>query len=934
MSADYKETLNLPKTDFPMKANLSVREPEMVRKWDEAGIYKKIVEKNRKKTPFILHDGPPYANGSIHFGHILNKVLKDIVFKYRSMSGHFTEFVPGWDCHGLPIEIHVEKKMGKSERDVVKIRKECRRYALKYVDIQRDEFKRIGILGDWDSPYLTLNHSYEAVIAREFGKFVKGGYIYKGRKPVFWCASCRTALAEAEVEYADHTSPSIYVKFALNDPAAVQALSPDGVPVFAVIWTTTPWTIPSNLAIALNSSFKYLLVEIEGERWLIAEALLEPMMKEIGITDYKIVRDVNPVDIEKAKFKHPLVERDSIIILGDHVTMDAGTGCVHTAPGHGREDYEIGARYGLAAFAPIDDTGCFTKEAGLPYLEGIYVEKANPLVNEKLKTAGALVWEGKVTHSYPHCWRCKQPIIFRSTEQWFISLEHAGLRKKSLAEIDKVSWIPKWGRERIYGMVEARPDWCISRQRVWGVPIIVVRCKACGEDIMTGEIVDAAAAVFERCGSDSWFTEPVETFLPKKFCCPKCGGKDFQKGRDIIDVWFESGISYAAVIERRPGGYIPVDLYLEGSDQHRGWFHSALLTSVATRGISPYKACLTHGFVVDSNGKKYSKSAGNYVPPEKVLKTSGAEILRLWVAAEDYRNDIKVSDEIFNRLAEAYRKIRNTLRFLLGNIGDFDPAMDVLDRENLEEIDKWILHRLQILINKCITAYEEYQYHVIYHALNEFCVVDLSAFYLDILKDRLYCEKRNGRLRRSAQTAMWRVLDAIVRLMAPILSFTADEVWEMMPAFEGKEESVFLADMPRADEALIDDELAAKWSRFMKIRAAGTKILEIARADKVIGNSLEAKLVIKAGDGERRLLESFGAGLADLFIVSQCDFGEVSGQHVYESDEMPGLFLSVLHADGEKCARCWKYFTDSGRGAENPGICNRCLEVICHSNTK
>lgn len=928
MSIDYKDTLNLPKTDFPMKANLPVKEPELVKTWDDGKLYEKIIKKNKDNKKYILHDGPPYANGHIHFGHILNKVLKDIVVKYRNMSGHYAEYVPGWDCHGLPIELQVEKELGKKNTEIIDIRKRCKEYALEYVNIQRDEFKRLGVIADWENPYLTLQKGYEGTIVREFGKFVKNGSVYRGRKPVYWCASCETALAEAEVEYKDHASPSIYVKFLLDNEDLAKKICPEGLPVYAVIWTTTPWTIPSNLGIALNTDFDYVLVQVGSEAWILAEALLKPMMDEIGIGDYKVLRQINPRDLERSKFRHPLIDRDSLLVLGEHVTIESGTGCVHTAPGHGREDFDIGTRYGLPAFAPVDNAGKFTEECGLPYLVGIYVEKANDIVDEKLKEAGALVWEGKVTHSYPHCWRCKKPIIFRSTAQWFISLEKNELRKKSLDAIENVEWIPKWGKDRILGMVENRPDWCISRQRAWGVPIIVVRCDDCNEDIISGDLIDHVASIFDQHGSDSWFTEDVEKLLPENFTCPKCGGSSFSKENDIIDVWFESGVSFAAVIENSPEGYVPVDLYLEGSDQHRGWFHSALLTSIATREMAPYKAVLTHGFVVDAEGKKYSKSAKNYVPPDKILKASGAEILRLWVAAEDYRNDIRVSDEIVKRLTEAYRKIRNTCRFILGNINDFNPDKDSLEISKMTELDRWILHRLQNVVEKCRNAYESYQFHVIYHTLNEFCVVDLSSFYLDIVKDRLYCEKKDGLLRRSAQTAMWKVLDVLAKVMAPILSFTAEEIWSHIPSGKNKAESVFLAEIPLSDKSSINNDLGERWGRFQKVRSEATKILERARADKEIGNSLEAKLVIEADVETSDFLKSFGSDLPDLFIVSQVELGKASGNYLLESEELKGLKIAVSKASGAKCDRCWKYDEGVGKDAEHPTACPRCVSVV------
>lgn len=926
---DYKSTINLPSTEFPMKANLPVKEPEFVEKWTREGLYEKIIDKNKSKKRFIMHDGPPYANGNIHFGHILNKVLKDIVVKYRNMNGFCSEYIPGWDCHGLPIELQVEKDLGKKEGiSISEIRDRCGTYALKFVDIQKNEFKRLGVLADWDNPYLTLNHHYEATVVREFGKFVKKGLVYKGKKPVYWCSSCQTALAEAEVEYQDHTSNSIYVKFHLDDKALEQKLSPDGAPVYAVIWTTTPWTIPSNLAIALNATFDYVLVSVHGEKWIIAESLLNATMNEIGVSEFKIVGSVNVAELERAKFKHPLIDRESLLILGDHVTMDAGTGCVHTAPGHGREDFDIGQKYGLAPFAPIDFKGCFTKEVGLDYLVGQHVEKANSIVIEKLKEVNALAWSGKVTHQYPHCWRCKRPIIYLSTEQWFISMEKNNLRKRAMEVIEGVNWIPKWGRDRIFGMIEGRPDWCISRQRSWGVPIVALRCKPCDKSILSEEVIENVAKIFEKEGSGAWFSKPVEELVPKNFCCPNCKGHDLTKENDIIDVWFESGVSYAAVIEGKPHNHIPVDLYLEGSDQHRGWFHSALLSGVATRDMAPYISVLTHGFVVDADGKKYSKSAKNYVPADKVLNNSGAEILRLWVAAEDYRNDIRVSDEILKRLMESYRKIRNTCRFILGNISDFDPKKDAVEYKNMQELDKWMLHRLQLLIEKCRSSYENYEFHVIYHALNEFAIVDLSSFYLDIIKDRLYCEKKDGNLRRSAQTAMWMVLDSMARLMAPILSFMSEEIWGYMPAGKDKAGSVHLSDMPEVNKKYFNDEVAAKWDRFKTIRSEVTKILETARQDKTIGNSLQAKVTLEVSDDLKSFLSVFGELLPDLFIVSKVMFGTAEGKYVFTSEEVPGLKISVESAAGDKCERCWKYDEYVGKDANHPTICKRCVGAV------
>lgn len=915
---DYKPTLNLPKTSFPMKAELATREPETVAFWDKNKVYNKLIVQNRDRPIFLMHDGPPYANGHIHFGHILNKVLKDVVVKYKNMTGWRSEFVPGWDCHGLPIELMAEQELGEKRTalDKLRFRSACKECASRFVSIQRDEFERVGVLADWEHPYLTMDPAYEATIAREFGKFVGAGLIYTGKRPIYWCPSCKTALAEAEVEYEDHTSPSIYVKFKLIANLAQSAIRNSKSEIFLVIWTTTPWTIPANLAIALHPKLKYSLVRVGSEIWILADELIPHVMEDLGIKDYKILGPISPNELEGKRCKHPFIDRDSIVILGEHVTQDAGTGCVHTAPGHGREDYEVGLRYGLHPFAPVDEAGCFTEDVAVPWLIGKFVEDANaPIVNE-LNKVGALLKEDKVAHSYPHCWRCKKPIVFRATEQWFVSLNKGSLRQNALKEIDKVKWIPHWGRDRIYGMIQTRPDWCISRQRSWGVPIIAIVCTNCGAKSTSSELVARVADNFAKHGSDWWFEADIKEIVPKGYKCPDCSATDhFGREEDIIDVWFESGVSYAAVCENRAGHHVPVDLYLEGSDQHRGWFHSALLTSVATRKSAPYKTVLTHGFVVDGEGRKYSKSAGNYIPPEKVLNKHGAEILRLWASAEDYRDDIRFSDEIITRLVEAYRKIRNTCRFLLGNLYDFDPTRDQTDK--LLEIDRYALARLAALVERLRTAYDNYEFHVVYHALSEFCTVGLSAFYLDILKDRLYCEKADGPLRRAAQTAIWRIVDALVRLMAPVFSFTAEEVWQHTPNFKDKPVSVFLAGVSKVEDVYKDDELLKRWERFIAVRGEVTKALEVARKDKLIGNPLEAKVVLECDKETAGFLKSFGDGLADLFIVSQVEFKSGTPFNV-----------TVLKADGSKCARCWKYSTTVGEDASYPEVCKRCKCVV------
>ena len=780
---DYKNTLNLPKTPFPMRANLVKREPEMIEKWDKEDLYATIRESSKGRGRFDLHDGPPYANGNIHMGTAFNKVLKDIIIKSRQMAGFDAPYVPGWDCHGLPIEHKVDSELGsrKAEMSQVEIRRFCREYANRFIDIQRSEFKRLGVLGEWDRPYLTMNYPYEATIVREFGKFAMNGGLIRSKKPIYWCTSCQTALAEAEVEYGPHTSPSIFVKFPCITDLSERYPSLKGKAVSFVIWTTTPWTIPANLAIALHPDFDYVAVDVGGDEvYILAEGLTAVCMDTFGIESYKVIEELRAPELEHVKARHPLFDRESVVVLAPYVTLEAGTGCVHTAPGHGREDYETGLKYGLEIFSPLDDAGCFTEEAGV--LLGMNVFDANPEVNRKLQEAGALLKEEAITHDYPHCWRCKKPVIFRSTEQWFISMARNDLRKKALEEIRKVRWIPSWGEDRIYSMIENRPDWCVSRQRAWGVPLTLFYCDQCGKVVVSEEIIEHVASMVEKSGADVWFAEPAEALLPPGTRCPECGGEGFTKETDILDVWFDSGVSYAAVMEARDYLASPADLYLEGSDQHRGWFHSSLLCSVGTRGEAPYRNVLTHGFVVDGTGKAMHKSAGNVIAPDQLIRKHGAEIIRLWVSAEDYRDNIRLSQEILDRLTDAYRRIRNTCRYLLGNLYDFDPARDAVAYEEMEELDRWALHRLQETTRRLLRAYDDYEFHAVYHGLHNFCVLDLSSFYLDILKDRLYVSPPGSRLRRSAQTALCEILETLVRLMAPILSFTADEIWQYMPA--------------------------------------------------------------------------------------------------------------------------------------------------------
>ncbi|MGD8292884.1 MAG: isoleucine--tRNA ligase, partial [Desulfobacterales bacterium] len=799
---NYKKTLNLPNTKFPMKANLAKREPEQLKSWNETRLYEKIRNSSEGREQFILHDGPPYANGYIHIGTALNKILKDIIVRSKQMAGFDAVYVPGWDCHGLPIEHNVDKEIGEKKKklSMAQVRRLCRSYAEKFIDIQREEFKRLGVMGVWDDPYLTMNYRYEATIARECGKFAKDGSLFRSKKPIYWCFTCQTALAEAEIEYSDDSTPSIYVKFALKDDLSSKLPSLKGKDVFVIIWTTTPWTLPANLAIALHPDFEYVALDVGGDQvYILARELVEACMQSFGIAEYSIIGEIAPKTLEKKRCQHPLYDRDSLVILGSHVTLDAGTGCVHTAPGHGREDHEVGLQYGLDVYSPVDNKGCFTED--VEYFSGEFVFDANKNINARLNTAGSLIREESFEHSYPHCWRCKKPVIFRATPQWFISMEKTGLRKKSLEAIDKVKWIPSWGRERIYGMIENRPDWCVSRQRAWGVPITVFYCEKCDALLLDEEIMQAVYALFEEHGADIWFEKDVSELLPDTTRCKDCGSNQFVKETDILDVWFDSGVSHAAVLEQRPYLRWPADLYLEGSDQHRGWFHSALLTAVGTRNQAPYDAVLTHGFVVDAEGRKMSKSIGNVISPSEVIEKYGTEILRLWVSASDYREDIRISDNILKQLTDAYRRIRNTSRFMLGNLFDFDPEKDAVDYNDMQEIDRFALHKLQLIVEKARAAYEAYEFHVIYHALYNYCTLDLSALYLDILKDRLYTSASQSSGRRSAQSVLYIVLETIARLMAPILPFTSDEIWQYMPPTNGRESSIHLALLPEVNPA-------------------------------------------------------------------------------------------------------------------------------------
>ena len=913
---DYKETLNLPKTPFPMKGNLPVKEKEMLAFWDRIKLYQRLVEKDDRPT-FILHDGPPYANGNIHLGTALNKILKDIIIKSKFMSGFRADYVPGWDCHGLPIEHQIEKGIKEKKENLTKleVRRRCREYAAGFLDIQREEFKRLAVMADWDHPYITMDFNYQATIVEEIEKFFERKEVYRKKKPVYWCVNCLTALAEAEIEYDTKKSTSIYVKFPYlhrgDDPFASY---PDK-PMFMLIWTTTPWTLPANLAIAVNPEFTYVSVDTGDSILIVLKDLLENVMKRAGITNYTILEEIPAEKLKGLKFRHPFIERDSVIVLADYVAADTGTGAVHIAPGHGEEDYETGLEYGLDVYSPVNEKGQFLEE--VDFFRGMNVFDANKHVIAKLQELGRLLDQEEIEHSYPHCWRCKKPVIFRATEQWFISMDKNGLRQKALDEIDRVKWIPAWGRDRIYNMLSVRPDWCVSRQRTWGVPITIFYCEKCREPYWTRATFQKVIDSVKTSGADIWFEKDASFFLEADAKCGKCGHTGFVKEEDILDVWFDSGVSFAAVCKKRPELKYPADLYLEGSDQHRGWFHSSLLASVGNEGRAPYEAVLTHGFVVDGTGRKMSKSLGNTIYPADIIEKYGAEILRLWVTYEDYRDDIKISKDIINRLVETYRRIRNTLRFLHANIhNDFDPAKHRVAYEDLSYLDKWLLSRLQRLITRVEEAYNNYSFHAIYHSIHNFCTVDLSSLYLDIVKDRIYVEKADAVKRRASQTVIFETIVALTKLMAPVLSSTADEMWSYLgDQVEG--ESVLLTRFPVAKEEFINEAIEQDWENIWKIREQTNKKIEEKRAAKEIGHSLDTRVVITAGADDYKLLKKIEDELKAVFIVSQIE--------VKEGAE---LEIAVLKAEGEKCERCWQYATGMKKEGPFPNVCTRCEDIL------
>ena len=949
---NYKSTLNLPQTDFSMRANLANREPEVVKAWEEAGVYKTMIARRKEQgaTPFILHDGPPYANGNIHHGHILNKVLKDFVVKYRNLAGFVAEYVPGWDCHGLPIEHQVDKNLGKKKREMTKvqIRQACREYADEFVGIQRDEFKRVLVLGDWDNPYRTMDYSYEAKTVRELGEIFDRGLAYQALKPVHWDWAAQTALAEAEVEYDEFTTEHVYVKFPFDQfPESLAANIPEGCETFVVIWTTTPWTLPANLAIALNPELTYQLVRRGDEVYVLAGGLRDSVAKDCRweAGSYEVLCDfegrelVGELEVGKGlAARHAFIDRESVLLPADYVTLEQGTGCVHTAPGHGQEDFQLGQHFGLGVVSPVNQYGKFVEADGTEGFVGVQVHKANPKIVEMLHEKGRLLNQpgDKVTiDRYPHGWRSKKPVIFRATTQWFIAMEpeSAGqdadykLRERALSVIDEVEWLPSWGRERIFNMVSGRPDWCISRQRSWGVPITALHCNDCQHVLATKALADHVADLVEEQGVDVWFSLDPTELVPEGTTCPGCGGTDWAKEEDILDVWFDSGVSWSAVLETQLGIGDRADLYLEGSDQHRGWFQSSLMCGLLSRDQSPYKACLTHGFVVDETGRKYSKSSKNFSPPQAMLDKYGAEILRLWVAAVDYRAEITLSETILKRISDSYRKIRNTSRFLLGSLNDFDPNTDMVPLEELEEIDRWVLGRAADAVARIEKAFEEYQFHTVYNTLVQFATVDLSNVYMDVTKDRMYCEQPDGALRRSGQTAYWLVLDALVRAFSPILSFTAQELWEMMPRKADAPEYVFHADFPKEAAAwttLVDE---ARWETLLEIRGDVQKALEAKRGSKKdkkpgqIGSSQEAELVVTATGSDLALLQDVGTErLTEYFIVSKVTLqdGEVTGEDVR-------VDVQVTPSDSGKCPRCWNYWVAP---ASEDETCPRCTTVV------
>jgi isoleucyl-tRNA synthetase len=917
-SENIKQTLNLPVTSFSMKAKLAQKEPEIIQHWESIGLYRKIQKNAENRPSFVLHDGPPYANGNIHLGTALNKILKDFIIKSKTMQGFRAPYLPGWDCHGLPIEIKVDQLLGKkkAEMSAIEIREECKKYALKFVDIQREQFQRLGVFGEWEAPYLTMHPEYEGEVLRHLAAFFSSGNVYKGKKPVHWCAHCRTALAEAEIEYKDRESPSIYVEFPLISDLSEKYPALKDKQVFVLIWTTTPWTLPANLAIAFHPDYEYSAFEAGDKVYIAAKRLVPVLSEELGLGKTKELATFQGKEMEGLKAKHPFIHRESLFVLADYVTLDQGTGCVHTAPGHGHEDYVTGIKYNMDIYTPVDNEGNFTSQ--VEKYGGMNVFDANTHINKDMDKEGSLVKEEKIMHSYPHCWRCKNPVIFRATAQWFISMEDSGLRTKALDEIKRVHWIPPWGEERISNMMEARPDWCISRQRTWGVPIPAFYCHDCGFILANEEITLRIADIFNSYGANSWFTKDVSELLPPETKCPQCGSTRFNKENNILDVWFESGASHN-VLGKRDDLPWPSDVYIEGHDQYRGWFNSSLIIGVAAKGFSPYKTCITHGFVLDEEGRGMSKSLGNFVDPEEIINKNGAEVLRLWVAMLNFKEDARFGGETVSRIVEAYRKIRNTWRFILGNIHDFDPDTESIAPQDMTLLDKWILDKATKIGQRILKGYEDYEYHIVFHSIYNFFTVELSSFYLDVLKDRLYCSGKKSMLRRSSQTAMFALLKMSLVWMAPLLPFTTEEAWTAMPEFSGKQESVHLNLFPILEEEWLEPAIFQEWEELVAIRDLVLKELETARENKIIGNSLEAKVKLKLPADKEALLCKYETELPFLFIVSEVNL---------ETQEGDDFRLEVVNAPGEKCIRCWNYSTYVGQSSDYPSFCKRCEDVV------
>ena len=920
---NYKDTLNLPKTDFPMKADLPRREPGILKFWEE-DIYRLIRKKSSGRPKYILHDGPPYANGDIHIGHALNKTLKDIVIKYKTMRGYDAPYVPGWDCHGLPVEHQLFKELGisKSQIKQLEFRKKAADYALKYVEVQKEQFKRLGIFGDWEDSYLTLRPEYVAEVVRAFAKLVEAGYIYKGQKPVNWCIKCETALAEAEVEYEDHTSPSIYAKFEIKDAKIKNDKS------FLLIWTTTPWTLVSNVAVAVHPDLDYVCVKVGDEEFYLAKDLLSNLKEISNLKDYKLIATLKGKDLEGINYVHPFLEREGKIVLADYVSNEEGTGCVHTAPGHGQEDFLTGLKYGLQTIMPVDEKGRFDKTAG--EFSGSNVFKANDAIIERLKRNGLLLYSSEITHSYPHCWRCKEPVIFRATVQWFMNVDHKDLRKKTLKIVKGVKWIPQEGEKRISAMIINRPDWCLSRQRYWGVPIIAFYCEDCKTPILDSKLINHVADLMEKDGSNVWFIKKAEELLPRNYSCPKCKGYRFKKEEDILDVWFDSGVSHQAVLKRRAELGFPSDLYLEGSDQHRGWFQSAILTSMPIDGRAPFKNVLTHGFVVDGEGRKMSKSLGNVISPQDIIASYGADVLRLWVASCDYYEDIRISKEILERISEAYRKIRNTCRFIIGNLYDFDPKKDKIAYDELLEIDRWATSKSNTLLKEVTKYYDDFEFHKVFRSVYNFCTVELSSFYLDVLKDRLYTYAPSSKERRSCQTAIYDIILILAKSLAPIAAFTAEEIWSKLPLVEG-ETSVHTAAWPRGGEGYIDKDLEKGWDEVLALRPCVMKAIEDKRMNNLIGDSMEAAVTLYIKNSNRyNFLRGYANDLASIFIVSDFKLENVTE---FPKDrqgllEIEDIGIYVDKAGGNKCERCWVYSKSVGDDSSHPKLCSRCAGVL------